>query len=190
LRKAFYDLLRNGDELRGHDQQVRIARQAFEAARIKYSVGKIPQQEALKAQDAESKLIEHLIMLEQNAEISRATLNALLGRIADNPIEVIGEYGAPPQLPTIAELQQLSLTNRPELAAANASLRQSEDETALARKQFTPDFSANVGYMLAPTGSEHRNNYMIEGSMTLPWLNRRKHESEISEAQAARAQRQ
>ena len=39
VRKAFYDLLRNKDELSVHDEQVRIARQAFEAARIKYSVG-------------------------------------------------------------------------------------------------------------------------------------------------------
>src|SRR5205085_8324189 len=48
----------------------------------------------------------------------------------------------------------------------------------------------NVGYMLAPSGSQFRNNYMIEGSMTLPWLNRRKHDSEISESQTVVAERQ
>lgn len=35
VRKAFYDLLRTADELKVHDEQVGIARQAFEAARIK-----------------------------------------------------------------------------------------------------------------------------------------------------------
>lgn len=190
VRKAFYDLLRNADELTVHDEQVRIARQAFDAARIKYSVGKVSQQDALRAQVAESKLIEHLIMLEQEGELSRATLNSLLGRNPETPIEVAGQYGTPAQLPTISELERLSLTSRPELAALTASLKQSDDVVALARKQYTPDFSANVGYMLNPTGSEHRNNYMIEGSMTLPWLNRRKHDAEISEAEAARAQRQ
>ena len=190
VRKAFYDLLRNADELKVHDEQVRIAGQAFDAARIKYSVGKVPQQDVLRAQVAESKLIEHLIMLEQDGELSRATLNLLLGRNPETPIEVAGQYGTPTQLPEISELERLSLTSRPELAAITASLKQSEDEVALARKQYTPDFSANVGYMLNPTGSEHRNNYMIEGSMTLPWLNHRKHDAEISEAQAARAQRQ
>lgn len=190
VRKAFYDLLRNADELKVHDEQVRIARQAFEAARIKYSVGKVSQQDALRAQVSESKLIEHLIMLEQDGDLSRAMLNSLLGRNPETPIEVAGQYGAPVELPAISELERLSLTSRPELAAITASMKQSTDEAALARKQYTPDFSANVGYMLNPTGSEHRNNYMIEGSMTLPWLNRRKHDAEISEAQAARAQRQ
>jgi cobalt-zinc-cadmium efflux system outer membrane protein len=44
VRKAFYDLLRAQDELRIHDEHVGIARQAVDAARIKYTVGKVPQQ--------------------------------------------------------------------------------------------------------------------------------------------------
>ena len=35
-----------------------------------------------------------------------------------------------------------------------------------------------------PRGSEFRNNYMVEGSITLPWLNRRKHDDEIAESTA------
>jgi cobalt-zinc-cadmium efflux system outer membrane protein len=190
VRKAFYDLLRTADELRVHDEQVGIARQAFEAARIKYSVGKVPQQDVLKAQVALTKLIEHLVMLEQDADLSRATLNTLLGRSPDTPLEVTGQHAVPAQIPTLAELKQLAIQNRPELMAAEAGIKQAQDEVALARKQYTPDFSANVGYMLTPSGSQFRNNYMIEGSMTLPWLNRRKHESEIGEAQAAVAERQ
>src|SRR5436305_8585283 len=102
----------------------------------------------------------------------------------------MGEYGIPAHLPSITELEPLAIANRPELAATTASVKQAEDEIALARKQYSPDFSANVGYMLMPSGSEHRNNYMIEGSMTLPWLNRRKHDSDINEAQAAATERQ
>ena len=36
--------------------------------------------------------------------------------------------------------------------------------------------------MLMPYGTEMRNNYMVEGSMNLPWLDHRKHDSEIAEA--------
>ena len=190
VRKSFYDLLRTADELRLHDEQVGIARQAFEAARIKYSVGKVPQQDVLKAQVALTKLIEHLVMLEQDADLSRATLNALLGRSPDTPLEVSGHHAIPAQIPTLAELKEFAVQNRPELMASAATIKQAQDEVALARKQYTPDFSANVGYMLAPNGSQFRNNYMIEGSMTLPWLNRRKHESEISESKAEVAERQ
>ena len=183
VRKAFYDLLRSHDELTVHDEQVAIARQAFEAARIKYSVGKVPQQDVLKAQVALTKLVEHLVMLEQDAELSRATLNTLLGRSPDSPLAVTGEHVVPTEIAAFGELQGLAVQSRPELLAAAAAIKKSQDEIALARKQYTPDFSANVGYMLAPSGSQFRNNYMIEGSMTLPWLNRRKHDSEIAEAQ-------
>ena len=190
VRKAFYDLLRTADELRVHDEQVGIARQAFEAARIKYSVGKVPQQDVLKAQVALTKLIEHLVMLEQDADLSRATLNTLLGRSPDTPLEVSGQHVIPAQIPTLDQLKELALQSRPELMASAATIKEAQDEVALARKQYTPDFSANVGYMLTPSGSQFRNNYMIEGSMTLPWLNRRKHQSEISEANATVEERQ
>lgn len=190
VRKAFYDLLRNDDELKIHDEQVAIARQGLEAARIKYSVGKVPQQDVLKAQIAVSKLLEHLVMLEQDAELGHATLNTLLGRNPESPIEVAGEYTLPAKLPAIEELEQLALTARPELAARSAAITQAGDQLKLARKAYTPDFSANAGYMLMPSGSEHRNNYMIEGSMTLPWLNHRKHDAEIEEAQAGVAEQQ
>src|SRR6185312_7016600 len=121
---------------------------------------------------------------------SRATLNTLLGRSPDTPLEITGQHVVPAQIPTLAELKQLALQSRPELMASAATTKQAQDEVALARKQYTPDFSANIGYMLMPSGSQFRNNYMVEGSMTLPWLNRRKHEAEISEAQATVAERQ
>jgi len=187
---AFFGLLRNSDELRVHDEQAAIARQAFDAARIKYSVGRVPQQDVLKAQVALTKLIEHLVMLEQDSELIRATLNTLLGRNPDALLEVAGSYSVAKQIPAVAELQQLALQSRPELMAATSAIKHAQDEAALARKQYTPDFSANVGYMLNPSGSQFRNNYMLEGSMTLPWLNRRKHDSEISEAQAAVVEKQ
>ena len=79
VRKAFYDLLRAEDELRIHDGHVAIARQAVEAARIKYTVGKVPQQDILKAQVELTRLAEHLIHFEQDAEVARARVNTLLG---------------------------------------------------------------------------------------------------------------
>src|SRR5215469_1710792 len=139
VRKAFYDLLRSADELRVHDEQVGIARQAFEAARIKYSVGKVPQQDVLKAQVALTKLIEHLVMLEQDADLSRAALNTLLGRSPDMPVEVTGEHTPLAQVPMLAELKQLAVQNRPELTASMAAIKQAQDEVALARRQYTPD---------------------------------------------------
>ncbi|MGC2183204.1 MAG: TolC family protein [Terriglobales bacterium] len=185
VRKAFYDLLRTQDELRIHDEHVAIARQAVEASRIKYTVGKVPQQDILKAQVELTRLAEHMIHFEQDAEVARARLNTLLGRDPGETINVRGDYGIPKHLPGIDALETLALASRPDLAQAQAALEKSHQQQALADKSYTPDLTVSAGYMLMPSGSNTRNNYMVEGSINLPWLNGHKHNAEISEARAA-----
>ena len=184
VRKAFYDLLRAEDGLRIHDQHVDIARQAVEAARIKYTVGKVPQQDILKAQISVTRLAEHLIHFEQDIEIARAHLDTLVGRDPQEPINVRGDYGISTALPSLETLERTALQSRPDLTEAQAVAEKSRKEQALSQKAFHPDFTVSAGYMLMPRGSEFRNNYMVEGSINLPWLNRRRHEAEIAESTA------
>lgn len=181
-RKAFFDLLLAQEEMRIHDQHVDIARQAIEAARIKYTVGKVPQQDVLKAQLAMTRLEEHMIRFERDAEVARVRVNTLLGRDAATPIRVQGDFGINANLPSEKQLEQLSVQSRPDLLEAQAEADKSRKEQSLAGRAYVPDFSVAGGYMLMPTGSSPRNNYMFEGSVTLPWLNRRKHDAEINES--------
>ena len=184
IRKAFYDLLRAEDELRIHDEHIDIARQAVEAARIKYAVGKVPQQNILKAQVSLTRLAEHLIHFEQDAEVARARLNTLLGRDPRDSIVVRGDRTVSVALPSLDALEKAALQSRPDLLQAQAAVEKSRKEQALSRKTYTPDFTLSAGYMLNPTGSEFRNNYMVEGSINLPWLNRRKHDAELAASTA------
>jgi outer membrane protein TolC len=184
IRGAFYELLRNRDELRLHDEQIELARQAVAAARIKYTVGRVPQQDVLKAQIAVTKLADHLAMFLQDGDLARVRLNTLMGRDPSTPLEVAGEYAAPSTLPPFAELKQMALGHRPELKALEAGTRQLETRVRLAEKNYKPDVSVGAGYMLMPSGSANRNGYMAELSFNLPWLNRPKHDSEILEAQS------
>src|SRR6516164_144464 len=115
VRAAFYDLLRNEDELRLHDEQIALARQAVAAARIKYTVGRVPQQDVLKAQIAVTKLADHLAMFLQDGDLSRVRLNTLMGRDPASPLEVVGEYTPPGALPAVSDLKRIALESRPEL---------------------------------------------------------------------------
>src|SRR5439155_13330052 len=117
VRGAFYELLRNQDELRLHDEQIALARQAVAAARIKYTVGRVPQQDVLKAQVAVTRLADHLAMFLQDGDLSRARLNTLEGRHPAGPLEVAGEYVPAATLPAVDELKQIARENRPELKA-------------------------------------------------------------------------
>jgi cobalt-zinc-cadmium efflux system outer membrane protein len=184
VRGAFYDLLRNQDELRLHDEEIALAQQAVAAARIKYTVGRVPQQDVLKAQIAVTKLADHLAMFLQDGDLARARLNTLMARDPDSPLEVAGEYAVPSALPAASELKQVALDHRPELKAIAAATRELETKVRLAEKSYKPDVSVGAGYMLNPSGSMNRNGYMAELSFNLPWLNRSKHDSEIVEAQS------
>jgi cobalt-zinc-cadmium efflux system outer membrane protein len=185
VRKAYYDLLRSVDEHRIHDQQMQLSKQALESATIKYTVGRVPQQDVLKAQIAMTRLADHLVMLDQQEASARAELSALMGRDPGAPLEIVGTYGAPRPLPSLLELERIALENRPELKVIAAGGDLAEAQLTLARKAYTADFTVAGGYMLMPAGSLFRNNYMAELTMSLPWLNRRKHDSEIKEAEAA-----
>jgi outer membrane protein, heavy metal efflux system len=185
VRKAFYDLLGAQDEMRIHHEHEAIARQAIEAARIRYTVGKVPQQDLLKAQLALTRLGEHMIRFERDIEVARARLNTLIGRDPDTPIHLQGDIATPAALPTEQSLEQQALAARPDLRQAEQAALKSRQQQALAKKAYTPDFTVSAGYMLMPPTSAMRNTYMVEGSMTLPWLDRRKHDSEIAGASAA-----
>lgn len=189
VRKAFDDLLLTNQEVKIHTEHEALARQAIEAARIKYAVGKVSQQDILKAQMALTALAEHMIRFDRDADVARAQLNTLMGRGADAALNVQGNFAAPAPLPAAQELESVALKSRPDLLAAQADAERSHKEQALAKKAYTPDFSVAAGYMLMPPDTKMRNTYMIEGSMTLPWLNHRKNDAEIAQA-AARATEQ
>jgi cobalt-zinc-cadmium efflux system outer membrane protein len=182
VHKAFDDLLLAQDELRIHDQHVDLARQAIEAARIKYAVGKVSQQDILKAQVTLTGLAEHMIRFDRDADLARARLNTLLGRNPTAPLNVHGDYAVLVALPAAQSLEDLALQSRPDLVAAREAAERSHKEQALAKRAYIPDFTVSAGYMLMPSGTKMRNNYMVEGSMNLPWLNHRKHDAEIAEA--------
>ncbi|MGA8087876.1 MAG: TolC family protein [Terracidiphilus sp.] len=188
VRKAFFEMLLAQDEIHIHDEHVGIAQQAIEAARIKYSVGKTPQVEILKAQLALTRLAEHMIRFDRDGDVARARLNTLMGRQPETPIDVQGDYAVNTPLPALEALVSSAMQARPDLAEALAAEAKSRKEQDLARKAMVPDFSVSAGYMLMPSGMSPRNNYMVEGSMSLPWLNRSKHDAEVREAAASASQ--
>jgi outer membrane protein TolC len=138
----------------------------------------------LKAQIALTRLVEHLVMLQQDSDLARARLNTLLGRDPGAPLDVLGVYAPPAKLPGLIELEKRAMENRPELMAISAAIHQDETRTQLAEKSLKPDYTLSGGYMLMPSGSAYRNTYMAELSVTLPWLNRGRHNAEIAEASA------
>ena len=186
-RRAFHKLLLATDQLRVHQEQIALAQQAIEATRIRYIAGQSPQQDVLRAQIAFARLAEHEVMFETEADIARTELNTFMGLSPDAPLEVVGEYSPHEQFPSLAELREIALKSRPELAALRLMQEQAQHKVELAGQGYKPSYTISAGYMLMPSGSMSRNAWMGEVSVSLPWLNRSKHEGEVLEAQAMAA---
>ena len=185
VRKLCSDLMRNADEMRLLERQSLLLKEALAEALAQYSIGKAPQSDVLRAQMALTRLSERLIELEEERDNARAQLNALIGRPPDEAIEIAGSYAVPATLPAIEELERTAIEHRPELAALRAQVAKSRDIGMLTRLAMKPDFTIGLGYMLMPAGSSSRNAYMAELSMSLPWLNRERHDGEAKQADAA-----
>jgi len=185
VRKACADLKRSANEMKLHDRQMALLKEALSVALAQYSAGKVPQVDVLRAQMAVTRLSEHLIELDQERDEARARLNALRGRRTDEPVDVAGGYESVTGLPPIEELERIALDHRPELEALRRQTAKSKDEGALARLAMKPDFTVALGYMLMPSGSYARSGYMAELTMNLPRLNRERHEGEAKQTDAA-----
>jgi len=185
VRKLCADLMRNADELKVHERQAALLKEALAAALAQYTVGKVPQADVLRAQMAVTRLNEHRIELEEDGENARAQLNVLMGRGPEEAVEISGSYAAPPELPGIEELKRIAIEHRPQLAALRQEIAKAQDQGKLTRLAMKPDFTVALGYMVMPTGSAFRNAYMVEAAMNLPWLNRGRHEGEATQADAA-----
>lgn len=186
-RRAFHKLLLANAQLQVHHEQVALARQTTESVRIRYIAGQTSQQDVLRAQIAFAQLAEHEVMFETEADIARTELNSLMGRSPDQALEITGEYSPPGQLPSLAELREIAMKHRPELAALQLMLEQGQHKIELAGQGYKPEYSVTAGYMLMPSGSMSRNAWMGEMSVSLPWLNRSKHDAEVLVAQASTA---
>ena len=187
VRKACSDLKRNADEMKLHDRQAALLKEALAAVLAQYTTGRVPQADVLRAQMALTRLNEHLIELEEERDNARAQLNALLGRRPDEAVEIAGNYASPMDLPSTEELERLAIEHRPELAALRKLIAKSQDQGQATRLAMKPDFTVALGYMVMPAGSPSRNAYMAEMTMNLPWLNRERHEDEAKQADAATA---
>jgi len=187
VRKACADLERNAEEMKLHDRQSSLLKEALAAALAQYTTGRVPQADVLRAQMAVTRLDEHLVELEQERDAAQAQLDTLMGRPADEAVEIAGEYAATVEMPPLDEMDRLAIEHRPELAGLRKGIGKAQDQAQATRLATKPDFTAALGYMLMPTGSYARSAYMAELTMNLPGLNRKRHDGEAQQADAATA---
>ncbi len=106
----------------------------------RYSVGLVPQQDALQAQSEITDAKVELIDAAQRRREAAAALNALLPRDIDAPLAIPHALPMPNSPITLGTLVDTALKDTPELAREQASIDAAKNTQALTLRDRYPDF--------------------------------------------------
>lgn len=151
-------------------------------AEARFSVGQAIQQDVLKAQLEISGLIERTTVLEGQREGLEARINALLYRPQGTPVAPDLAFTAVPPPADPATLRAAALNAYPALKRDEDQIVRSQQQIALARKEFLPDFGVNVAVQQPVAGMPWM--YGVDVMVTLPIFRKRKQRPLLAEATA------
>jgi len=158
-------------------------------AETKYSVGAGIQQDVLRAQVAQSRILGELLMLRQQRISARARLNALLNRPPDAPLGAAAELTRSRVALSQAALQEMALERRAMLKGMRLMTAEAQSMRALAQRELKPDLELRLGVSPAQEmGSRAQVTGMV--MLTLPLYRRTKQDKAIEQraAEVAAAQ--
>jgi outer membrane protein TolC len=140
MKSAYYELHFVHKSIGINEENKILLSDLSRIAQSKYSVGKVSQQDVLKAQVEVSKIINELIILRQEKETAEAKLNALLNRDIRSPLGKPQEFEVASFGSSIESLFAAAVENRPELKEAFYEVERSKLALSLARLEYAPDF--------------------------------------------------
>lgn len=150
VKSSFYELWYIQKALALNDENKKLLQQFIEIARLQYSVGKVTQQDVLKAQVELIKFENERLTLEQKETGMLAMLAQLLNR---NISEFTGEAIAPDTIKfnvDISQVQEAALKRCSRLRSDSLMVEQDREMLHLAKLEYLPDFKLGVEYVTSP----------------------------------------
>lgn len=176
-------------------EQLEIMRTIIRATEARYQVGRVTQQDVFKALLEQSEIMNQLINVEAESSAAQAKLNSAMHRPPRSAVQLPADLAASRADLSLAAVEDLALTNRPQLKGAEEEIVRSERMYELAdRNRKFPDFMVGWDYMRMPTDmTKDRYGAMINITIPFsPWtIGRRNYEVEesLAEIRAAKAAR-
>ena len=186
IKTAYYEMFLARKAIEVHHEQIALLKEFFEIANARFRAGKGAQVDVLKSAVELSKLENELPVLEQQRETAHAKLNLLLSRAPQSPLGEPGEPVGPQEpgkRPALETLQQMAIQNRPELRAVDLEIARSQTATALAQKQYYPDFNVMVE-RFQNSGARDGFGGMVSMSLPFSFWTKPKYAAGVREAAA------
>jgi cobalt-zinc-cadmium efflux system outer membrane protein len=154
--------------------------QIAKIAEARYRVGQGNQQDVLKAQLQQTKLLRDATQYREQRQTLQAQLKQLLNRPQNSADIVTGKLTETPLPFSSDDLLSAVRTGNPTVGAHHEMVRDRSLHVELARKDFYPDF--NVQYMYQHTAAPFPERYRLSFGVKLPIFRSRRQRPEVAEA--------
>jgi outer membrane protein TolC len=149
VKEAYLQLFTARRLLDFFDEAVGLVRQLGEAAELKYSTGKITQQDVVKALVERIRLEREIVMVAEQARMAEARLNALLGRPTDAAVGALA-YPTVGLLPPLDVAQRIASRQQPMLQDPVIESRIADADLKVIASERRPDWVVQGGVMSMP----------------------------------------
>lgn len=150
----------------------------------RFGVGQAIQQDVLKAQLEISGLIERTTVLERQRDLLRARINALLYRSQDTAVDPDLVFTVLASPSDVSALRAQALQRYPALKRDEQVIAGSQQQLALARKEYMPDFAVNGGAQKMVGAGDEPWMYGIDFMVKIPLFWQSKQRPMLAEATA------
>jgi outer membrane protein len=178
---AYYNYFFAREQERVRQQSLDLAKQAFDEAKTRKSVGVATDIDVLTAEVSVANARRQLILAQQQTKNNADALLALIGQFElDQPIgtTVFDDYTGP--VPTIEAVYTRALDNQPDYLSTKSALDQTLIDVRVAKNAKNPDLSAtgSLGYsgLDRSADSVYRDipkgksyNWTLGLTLTVPW---------------------
>jgi outer membrane protein TolC len=183
VKAAYFQLAYLSKTLGIIESDADLLQQVEKAADARYRSGMGNQQDLLRAQLEQTKLLREIAMHHLEVAKVQAQIKQLLNRSQSSPDIETAELPDTPLPHTFEQLLSATATQNPEISGAEQMVQRQKLQLDLAHKDFYPDF--NVQYMWQRTDpAQFRAYYMLSVGVRVPIYRGRKQRPELAQAEA------
>ena len=146
VKDSYYRLYFQDRAIDVNEQNLKILKNFISLTKTRYEVGTGLQQDLLKAQVEQSKLLDKLFTLRQQRKSLQAGLNRLLARPASQPVELTEELGLTQVSVDPEVLKEAARQNRPMFASYRSLVDRYESQRKLAKLDYYPNLNLWASY--------------------------------------------
>lgn len=164
-----------------------LLRQIVRTAETQYSVGKVSQNDVLRARIELARAESEQVVLQQESVSAESMLLALLNRRPGRRIGRILMDSLEVPTVSVGALIHFAVANRPMVVHDSLSIYETELMVSMAKQEYIPDFRLSLEYVRSPQLGHKRWSVMAGISLPFaPW-NLAKASARVEEAQAERS---